>query len=63
MWIGRADGAGWTFPRATVLAIPLLCLLYVVSRPGVPHTGELESDDIPRVRGMDAGGMKFNTFA
>lgn len=32
MWIGRADGAGWTFPRATVLAIPLLCLLYVVSR-------------------------------
>ncbi len=25
MWIGRADGAGWTFPRATVLAIPLLC--------------------------------------
>jgi hypothetical protein len=59
MWIGRADGAGWTFPRATVLAIPLLCLLtsvvlYVVSRPGVrgrpgvPHTGELESDDIPR---------------
>ncbi len=31
-----------------MLAIPLLCLLYVVSRPGVPHTGELESDDIPR---------------